>query len=60
MFPGIQYWRGIRDALAANGVDVIITNVPPSGSIEVRAARLGEIIAREAKGKKVNIVAYVS
>jgi triacylglycerol lipase len=56
-FPGIQYWRGIRDALSANGVDVVITSVPPSGSIEKRAARLGEVIAEKAKGKKVNIIA---
>jgi triacylglycerol lipase len=56
-FPGIQYWRGIREALAANGINVVIASVPSSGSIEMRAARLGEVIAERAKGEKVNIIA---
>ncbi|ORY62991.1 Alpha/Beta hydrolase protein [Pseudomassariella vexata] len=56
--PAVQYWRGISDALAANGVEVITTTVPPSGSIEQRAEKLGEEIARVAQGKSVNIVAH--
>ena len=59
ILPGIQYWSGISDALAARGVEVITAEVPPSGRIEVRAERLGETIARKAHGKAVNIVAYV-
>ncbi|EON67108.1 hypothetical protein W97_06361 [Coniosporium apollinis CBS 100218] len=55
--PGIQYWRGIREALAAKGIEVIIAAVPPSGSIEARAARLGKSIAEKAHGKSVNIIA---
>ncbi|KAG9844964.1 alpha/beta-hydrolase, partial [Aureobasidium melanogenum] len=35
--PGIHYWRGIREALAAKGIEVITATVPPSGSIEARA-----------------------
>ncbi|KAJ9648261.1 lipase 2 [Coniosporium tulheliwenetii] len=55
--PGIQYWRGIKDALAAKGIEVIIAAVPPSGSIEARGARLAESIAEKAHGKSVNIIA---
>lgn len=55
--PGIKYWRGITDALEANGIEVIVATVPPSGSIEARAAKLAESIAQKAKGKQVNIVA---
>ncbi|KAL1622496.1 lipase 2 [Diplodia seriata] len=55
--PGLQYWRGVRDALEANGIEVITTAVPPSGSIEDRGARLAEVIAQQAKGKSVNIIA---
>jgi len=55
--PGIQYWRGIKEALEKNGIEVIITSVPRSGSIEARAARLGESIAERAHGKSVNIIA---
>jgi triacylglycerol lipase len=55
--PGIQYWRGIREALSQKGVEVITTAVPPSGSVEERAARLAESIAMRAGGKSVNIIA---
>ncbi|KAF2246963.1 alpha/beta-hydrolase [Trematosphaeria pertusa] len=56
--PGIQYWRGITDALAHKGIEVIVAAVPPSGSIEARAAKLAESIAEKAKGKDVNIIAH--
>ncbi|EME82756.1 uncharacterized protein MYCFIDRAFT_188044 [Pseudocercospora fijiensis CIRAD86] len=56
-FPGIAYWRGITQALAAKNVEVITAHVPPSGRIEVRAAKLAESIERQANGKAVNIIA---
>jgi triacylglycerol lipase len=59
LIPGIHYWRGITEALAAKDVEVITASVPPSGSIERRAERLGEIIAQKAQGKAVNIIACV-
>lgn len=58
LFPGIHYWRGITEALTANGIEVITASVPPSASIEERAARLSESIEAKAGGKAVNIVAY--
>jgi triacylglycerol lipase len=57
--PGIQYWRGIREALKRKNIEVITATVPASGSIEARAARLAESIEEKAKGKSVNIIAYV-
>jgi triacylglycerol lipase len=57
--PGLKYWRGITDALAHKGIEVIVAAVPPSGSIEARSAKLAESIAAKAKGKQVNIIAYV-
>ncbi|KZF24248.1 lipase [Xylona heveae TC161] len=56
--PGVQYWRGITEALAANNIEVIVADVPASASIEERAEKLGRIIARKARGKSVNIVAH--
>jgi triacylglycerol lipase len=53
---GIRYWRGITDALAAQGVEVITAVVPPSGSVEARAKKLGEDIAKKANGKSVHII----
>ncbi|KAL1631200.1 lipase 2 [Neofusicoccum ribis] len=55
--PGIEYWRGIKDALEAKNIEVITAAVPPSGSVEARAAKLGESIAERAQGKSVNIIA---
>ncbi|KAJ5573144.1 hypothetical protein N7450_010128 [Penicillium hetheringtonii] len=55
--PGVQYWRGIREALTARGVDVITATVPPSASIEQRAEELARDIEAGAKGKDVNIIA---
>lgn len=58
-FPGVQYWRGIREALSVKGIEVITATVPPSGSIEARAEELAKDIAAGAQGKAVNIIAYV-
>lgn len=56
--PGLKYWRGITEALSAKGIEIIVATVPPSGSIEARAAKLAESIAAKAKGKEVNIIAH--
>ncbi|KAJ5807568.1 hypothetical protein N7447_011024 [Penicillium robsamsonii] len=56
--PGVQYWRGIKEALTARGIEVITASVPPSGSIEVRAEQLARNIETEARGKDVNIIAH--
>ncbi|KAI1171504.1 Alpha/Beta hydrolase protein [Nemania sp. FL0916] len=56
--PPVSYWRGIAEALEANGVHVITTTVPPSGSIEQRAEKLAHGIADAAGGREVNIIAH--
>ncbi|KAK6828775.1 hypothetical protein RU639_003594 [Aspergillus parasiticus] len=56
-FPGVQYWRGIKEALSVKGIEVITATVPPSGSIEARAEELAKDIAAGAQGKAVNIIA---
>lgn len=57
ILPGIEYWYGITQALAAKNIEVITAAVPPSGTIENRAAKLAETIALKANGKAVNIIA---
>ena len=59
IFPAIHYWRGITEALTANGIEVITASVPASASIEDRAARLSIEIEKKAGGKSVNIIAWV-
>ncbi|KAH8687887.1 Alpha/Beta hydrolase protein, partial [Tricladium varicosporioides] len=58
ILPGIHYWRGITDAMRANGIEVITASVPASASIEERAMKLGQDIAEKANGKSVNIIAH--
>ncbi|KAF8854173.1 alpha/beta-hydrolase [Acephala macrosclerotiorum] len=58
LLPGVQYWRGITEAMRANGIEVILTSVPASASIEERAAKLSQDIATKANGKSVNIIAH--
>jgi len=56
--PTIRYWHGIKEALNAQGVEVITAQVPPSSSIETRAAQLAKDIEAQAQGKSVNIIAH--
>jgi triacylglycerol lipase len=56
--PPIYYWHGIQQALNQNGVTVLTATVPPSGSIQERAAALAKDIAAQAGGRSVNIVAH--
>ncbi|KAK2762428.1 hypothetical protein FQN53_007532 [Emmonsiellopsis sp. PD_33] len=55
--PGIQYWRGIKDAFAMMGMEVVTVPVLPSGSIEMRAEGLMAGIEERVKGEEVNIIA---
>ncbi|KAJ5730968.1 uncharacterized protein N7483_005476 [Penicillium malachiteum] len=56
--PSVQYWRGIKEALSAQGIEVITAKVPPSSSIEQRAEELAREIEVGARGKDVNIIAH--
>ena len=58
LLPGVHYWRGITAALTAHGATVITASVPPSASIEDRAAQLSKNIEAKAKGQSVNIIAH--
>lgn len=60
LLPGVHYWRGITEALMANGIEVITASVPASASIEERAAKLSTAIESKAGGKSVNIIAWVT
>ncbi|KAI5843970.1 triacylglycerol lipase [Morchella snyderi] len=58
MLPRIAYWRGITEVLTANGVEVITTSVPASGSIEVRAKALAAGIEDKLKGRSINLIGH--
>ncbi|KAI5785954.1 triacylglycerol lipase [Geopyxis carbonaria] len=58
LLPGLEYWRGIVDALTTRGVKVIVASVPPSASIETRAKALAMVIRKAAKGQCVNLIGH--
>src|SRR5271156_5579791 len=58
LLPGVHYWRGITEAMRANGIEAITASVPAIGSIEERALKLGKDIAAKVDGKCVNIIAH--
>ncbi|EHK26562.1 uncharacterized protein TRIVIDRAFT_59787 [Trichoderma virens Gv29-8] len=68
LLPTIEYWNGIKQALTANNCTVITASVPPSGSIEERAAKLAADIlaqttaslssAHDGQPPAVNIIAH--
>ncbi|KAI5817339.1 Alpha/Beta hydrolase protein [Pyronema omphalodes] len=59
LIPGIEYWRGISDCLQAGGVEVVVSTVPPTSSIEQRAEALAEGIRKAGlAGKSVNLIGH--
>lgn len=60
--PAVQYWYGIQEALEQNGATVMAGSVPPSSSIEQRAAKLRDDISSATfpalNGDGVNIIAH--
>ena len=55
---GTSYFRGIPERLAAAGVRVFQTSVPPTGSIARRSAALRDAIRAEFGDAPVHIVAH--
>ncbi|GEM08235.1 triacylglycerol lipase [Rhodotorula toruloides] len=53
-----SYWVGVEEALAANGVEVMIGRVPASASIEERAKVLCEMIGERFPGREVNLIGH--
>ena len=54
----ISHWRGIREVLESNGVEVLITRVAATASIADRAATLEELIAEKYPGRQVNLIGH--
>ncbi|ORX36325.1 Alpha/Beta hydrolase protein [Kockovaella imperatae] len=54
----VSHWRGIREVLEANGVEVLIGRVPATGSIADRAAALEEMISSNFPDREVNLIGH--
>lgn len=54
----IDYWRGVTEKLKENGVEVLITDVRTSASIEERARDAAAMIEEKFAGREVNIIGH--
>ena len=52
----VSHWRGIKEVLEANGVEVLITRVPATSSIEERAKVLEEKISQVYPHRSVHLI----
>jgi triacylglycerol lipase len=54
----LSHWRGIQEVLEQNGVEVLITQVPGTGSIEERGKVLERAISNQYAGRSVHLIAH--
>lgn len=54
-----HYWSNVLAVLREKvGAEVIVTSVPPTGSIALRAKSLHEMLRERASGRSVNFMAH--
>lgn len=54
----VSYWRGIKEALEANGCEVLITRVPATSSPVDRAKVLEKKISETYPGRDVHLIGH--
>ncbi|KAF7306756.1 hypothetical protein MIND_00467300 [Mycena indigotica] len=54
----VTHWRGIREVLEANGIEVLITRVPATSSPQDRAKVLEERISETFPGRSVHLIGH--
>ncbi|OBZ78634.1 Lipase 2 [Grifola frondosa] len=54
----VSHWRGIRDVLEANGIEVLITRVPATSSPIDRAKVLADKISEVYPGRSVHLIGH--
>lgn len=52
----VTHWRGIKEVLQSNGVDVLMTRVPATSSPVDRAQVLANRISEVYSGKKIHLI----
>ncbi|GJJ15463.1 hypothetical protein Clacol_009741 [Clathrus columnatus] len=59
-FPKLRmhYWSNVMNVLKKVGAAVVVTSVPGTGSISVRAERMDKFLQEKMKGKDINFVAH--
>ncbi|CED84603.1 E [Phaffia rhodozyma] len=58
--PGsqIHYWANVQDVLMECGVDLLVVEVPSTGSIKERAKILHETLEKSCPGEEINFLAH--
>jgi triacylglycerol lipase len=54
----VSHWRGIKEVLTANGIEVLITRVPATSSPGDRARVLLEKVEKEYGGRSVHLIGH--
>ncbi|KAF9076095.1 Alpha/Beta hydrolase protein [Rhodocollybia butyracea] len=54
----VMHWRGIKEVLEANGVEILITRVPATSSPIDRAKVLEETISKVYSGRSVHLIGH--
>lgn len=54
----ISHWRGIKEVLEENAVEVLITRVPATSSVHDRARVLEEKITETYPGRGVHLIGH--
>ncbi|KAG8862057.1 hypothetical protein FRC20_011370 [Serendipita sp. 405] len=54
----ITHWRGIKEVMEENGIDILITKVPATSGVEERAKVLEETIASTYPGREIHLIGH--
>jgi triacylglycerol lipase len=54
----VTHWRGIKEVLEANGIEVLITRVPATSSPVDRAKVLEKRISEVYEGRSVHLIGH--
>lgn len=54
----VTHWRGIKEVLEANGIEVLITRVPATSSPADRAKVLEKSVSDVYEGRSVHLIGH--
>ncbi|KAG8832174.1 hypothetical protein FRC17_001814 [Serendipita sp. 399] len=54
----ITHWRGIKEVLEENGIEILITKVPATSGVEERAKVLEEAITATFAGREIHLIGH--
>lgn len=52
----VSHWRGIKEVMETNGIEVLFTRVPATSSIDERAKVLEQKVSEVYPGREVHLI----